>query len=83
MRWFDMRTVHASHVLLRAAQYSTAVEPGPIFFDKAVTYLQQLYTAHGVMPAFMQQLEEPAPVFVYGADQEHSVQPSHPLRAAM
>ena len=83
MRWFDMRTVHASHVLLRAAQYNTAVEPEPVFFDEAVTYLQQLYTAHGVMPAFMQQLKEPAPMFVYGADQERSVQPSHPLKAAM
>ncbi|BDA44618.1 hypothetical protein COCOBI_06-0940 [Coccomyxa sp. Obi] len=79
--WFDMRAVHASHVLLRAVQYCTSGEP--TFLDKVVTYLRQLYTAHGIMPALVQQLKEPAPVFVDGADYERSVQLSHPLRAAM
>ncbi|BDA44617.1 hypothetical protein COCOBI_06-0930 [Coccomyxa sp. Obi] len=83
MHRFDMRTVHASHVLLRATQYSAAVEEEPVFLDMVVTYLQRLYTAHGIMPALRQQLKEPAPVFVYGADHERSVQPSHSLRAAM
>ncbi|BDA44616.1 hypothetical protein COCOBI_06-0920 [Coccomyxa sp. Obi] len=82
MHWFDMRAVHASHVLLRAAQFSTALEPNqPMFFEVVLTYLQRLYTARGI--ELVQQLKEPAPLFEYGADHERSVQPSHPLRAAM
>ncbi len=82
--WFDMRAVHASHVLLRAAQHSAVIEPSePVVFDRVVRYLQQLYAARGVMPALVQQLKEPAPVFVYGADGERSMLPSHPLRTAM
>lgn len=86
MAAISMRSVHASRMLLRAAQYSCNVpvtHGRPEFFEKAKDFLQRLCTAKRALAAFAQQLNEPATELVRDGVNELRPRPSHPLLAAM
>lgn len=84
MAVIDIRSVHASRVLLRAAQYSCTAPGGrPECFKKAVDFLQRLYLARAVPEALVRQLNEPAAHLVKDEVKGQIVEASHPLMVAL
>ncbi len=84
MSTINLGAVHASSVLLRAAQYSCSEADGQqSFFQKAAEFLQRLYAAHGSADTLQQQLARFAVDRVLDGDEGESLRPTHALLAAM